>query len=394
MNQNFYNQFQNNNSSSFNNSNGVNQNTQSNIESKPPKKTNFILIAIAVVAVISIVTGSILMFSGDSKSSDKNSGNDKQNIKEITYFNENKSNDSIGFNLEQSINTKKGVFVGIKGEGISSNLEFDITMLQNDVLDFNQYSKGDLLSITYDDEYYNFDLEGDSYLKDNEGEFLDNDSIVYKDGNYFVTETSIDKYLLYYLYEEVYYDGFRDGKTHGYWYAFSISFFDTIDEAKDKIDKIREVVDICIYDKEEGLDNCITEDGKSIDYKEYKYVKDVLVDFLIDYNLYVDSYENITQTKYGEINIEKYINLEGTDEDDLTKFEISFETGTLESKEGDVKDTLNGKEIIIRESNGSSNVYINQGNSYIKIRINLPYNVENSVEIIKEVLNDAFSKTK
>ena len=252
MNQNFYSQFQNNNSSSFNNSNGVNQNTQSNIESKPPKKTNFILIAIAIVAVISIVTGSILMFSGDSKSSDKNSGNDKQNIKQITYFNsENKSNDSIGFNLEQSINTKKGVFVGIKGEGISSNLKFDITMLQNDVLDFNQYSKGDLLSITYDDEYYNFDLEGDSYLKDNEGEFLDNDSIVYKDGNYFVTETSIDKYLLYYLYEEVYYDGFRDGKTHGYWYAFSISFFDTIDEAKDKIDKIREVVDICIYDKED-----------------------------------------------------------------------------------------------------------------------------------------------
>ena len=370
---------------------------QNNMGAQVPKKNNLPLIIGIAVAVVAVIVVCILAFGGDSKSAKKKEEEKaKANLKEITYFNSSSKNetDKLILSLEQSSETGKGLLFAIDKKGIAKNLRGDSYSLENDELYISKYSKHDGFSIAFNEENFIFELESEYYVKDENGETLDSQPIVYKENNYIVTENNIDSYTLYYLYDESYYNSYSDDEKRGSWSVVHISFPDTLDEAKERIKEIENNMDICIYNKEDGYDNCLTADGKKINYKKYKHIKDVLVDTLIDYDLYVDSYENITQLKSGEIYVEKYIQLEGVDNDYNTEFEIEFGSYDVEESKVVATSKLNGKEVKFTKPYSLHYANIKTKNGNIEILVNLPYGAEESNENAIKVLEETFKKTK
>lgn len=354
---------------------------QNNIGS--PKKFNFGLIAGIGAVAIAAVVGSVLIFGGGDKTNDSSNGKNNEKVKDIVYFNKESINvtDKVGFTIDLN---NKSVFFGIEGKGIANNLKGDSYYLNNDLLTLSSYYSKDELSIQLNKEYFNLELETVKYEKNETGEYVDNNQIVYKEGNYFVVTNNINSYTLYYLFEENYY---------GQWGTLLISFPDTLDSAKQIITKIKSNVNICIYDKNASSDNCLTDDGKSINYKEYKHINDVLIDSLKEYNLYLDSYEDIYKVDNGDIKIVKEINYEGLDIDDETRFEIDF-NNTLNPDEVVTTSELNGQKVQYRKPYSLYYAYLEKDSKYTEIYIDLPYGVDETDENAKNVMIETFSKTK
>ncbi len=370
---------------------------QNNMGAQPPKKNNLPLIIGIAVAVVAVIVVCVLALGGDSKSEKKKEEEKaKANLKEITYFNSSSKNetDKLILSLEQSSESGKGLLFAIDKKGIAKNLKGDSYSLENDALYISKYSKHDEFSIAFNDSNFIFELESEYYVKDENGETLDSQPIVYKENNYIVTENNIDSYTLYYLYDESYYNSYSDDEKRGTWSLIHISFPETLDAAKARIKEIENNMDICIYNKKDGYDNCVTADGKKINYKKYKHINDVLVDTLIDYDLYVDSYENITQLKSGEIYVEKYIELEGVDNDYNTEFEIEFDSYDVDAEKVVATSKLNGNDVKFRKPYSLHYANIKTKHGYIEMLVNLPYGAEESNENAIKVLEETFKKTK
>jgi len=401
MNQNFYNGFQNMNNSTVNNQVPVNLNNGGpySSEYKPPKKRNIGIIVVVVIAVIAIGIGCFFIFGGKSKSESNNNDNNNENkdFKSIVYLNEeNNSKDSLFFELQSSSNNGKGVFFGITGKGVANNLKFDSYSLFNSMMEINDYDPEDKVSFYYNEEYFNFELESAHYMKDSTGEYFDENSIVYKDKNFFVIETNIDNYLIYYLYDDdkYYFADDDDEVTHREWKALDIFFCDSIDEAKENISNIRDNIDICVYDKNDSFNNCITEDGQKINYKEYRYIKDLIIDSLKNYNLYLNSYEDIVLMGHDGLQIETYVEFEDIDEDDLIEFELSLRDYQYDEEDYKQSIMLNGSKLPVSVGDYLCMVALTQQNGYINVYVNLPYDVERNIENIQKAFQESFSKTK
>lgn len=375
----------------------VPNNMNNNLNQMPnqqPKKNNLPLIIGIAVAVVAVIVVCVLAFGGDSKS-EKKKEEEKANLKEITYFNPSTKNetDKLLLSLEESSESGKGILFAIDKKGISKNLKGDYSSLENDVIRVSKYSKHDEFSVYYNETNFIFELESESYILEENEEILGYDLIVYKENNFIVTENNIDSYTLYYLYDETYYRDYEDEKT-GTWSVIHISFPETLEDAKARIKEIENNMDICVYNKKDGYDNCTTATGKKIDYKKYKHINDVLVDSLIDYDLYVDSYENITQVKSGEVFVEKFIQLDGVSNNYNTEFEIEFDSYDVDPEKVVATSKLNGNDVKFRKPYSLHYANIKTKYGYIEMLVNLPYGAEESNENAIKVLEETFKKTK
>lgn len=369
------------------------------VMNEPPKKNNLpIIIGIAVAAVVIIVVACVFIFGGNSEDKKKKEEEKKTqaNIKEITYFNASskKETDKLLLSLEGYSPNSKGLLFGINKKGVSKIFKGDSYSLSNDVISISQYDFDNEFSIYYNDTNFIFELESEYYVKDENGETLDDQPIVYRENNYIVTENNIDKYTLYYLYDEMYYNSYNDDEKSGSWSVIHISFPETIDAAKARIKEIEENIDICIYDQKEGYDSCTTATGKKMDYKKYKHIRDVLVDTLIDYDLYVDSYENITDVDSGEVIVEKYIALDGVSSDYNTEFEIEFDYGDIDPEKVVATSKLNGNDVKFRKPYSLHYANIKTKHGHIEMLVDLPYGAEESNENAIYVLEETFKKNK
>ena len=65
-----------------------------------------------------------------------------------------------------------------------------------------------------------------------------------------------------------------------------------MEEAKENIETRSLFMSICTFTHDEGVENCKTSDGKKIDYKQYRYKSDMILEELNKIDLYVDSYKS------------------------------------------------------------------------------------------------------
>jgi len=385
-----------------NNTNPPTQNNNNNNNINMQPKKNNLPIIIGAIAVIAIIVGCIFIFGGEKSQTKTNTNtNSNEEIKEkplkpIKYYNSKsiKTTDKIAFNLEYSYSSKKGIFFGIQGKGVANNLNGDSSFFENDVIAITRYLLNDEVSIYYNEESYLFEIERGEYSKDSAGEYFDEEPIVHKENNYFITKNIIDSYTLYYLYEEDYNEIYQDGINEKVWYTVLISYFDTVEEAKSKMKKIDSNIDICTYDKSVGYDNCLSSNGSKIDIENYKHLNDVLIDSLMDYDLYIDNYNDITELKYNEVYIEKKLDLEGAVEDSITRFEIEFDSDPIDNEDVVFTSTLNGKEVKFEKPYSAYYANIKNGSNYIEIYINLSSGAEVSEENVIKALEKTFSKSK
>jgi len=364
-----------------------------NVIPNSPKKNNLGLLAGIVILVVAVIVGCILIFGGESKSKTQSEEEkQKENIKPITYLNPSTVNvtDKLAITLEQSSENGKGVLFGISDKGAAENLKIGDHYLGNNIFMVSTYDKNDEFSVKYNDINFAFELESQYYVKNENTETLDGDQIVYKENNYIVTSNNINSYTLYYLFDEKYYNSYDDNKKTGTWSIINISFPATLEKAKERIKEIENNMDVCIYNKKDGYNSCLQNQKD----KNYKHLSDVLVDTLMDYNLYVDSYENIKYIDNAEITFQKYVTFDGIDEDDYTEFEMNFYTNDLNETEVTQKTTLNGKEVKITKYHSLYYANFPQESGYLKMLIDLPYGVEENDENVIKSITETFSKTK
>ena len=157
---------------------------------------------------------------------------------------------------------------------------------------------------------------------------------------------------------------------------------------------MRQDFTICSYDLKTGPSNCVTESNQKINYNEYKNFYDVIIDSLIDYNLYIDNYENITSFSSGTLVLEQYIYLEGSIGNDKVKYHVSFPTCSANNEDVKVKTTLNGSDFKLTKPHNSYTGYLTTTNGCPKILIVLPSGVDVNNDNAMKVVRITFSKDK
>lgn len=363
-----------------------NTNTQS-VNSKPPKKIKFGLIIGLFVTAIAICA--ILLLSGKPKqdTNDKQGLEEKGQEKTQIYLNENcKTKDKVSYIIKETYSDDTPyVFIGIKEDGIASDLTPDTSTFNNDVAKYSNANTTEF-SLYIGNEYLHFDSEKESYnTKENQTqEFINDQLVLFKSDGYYITTSNIDKYILYYKLKESMYDGLIKGELHGTWDVLLIGFYDTQEEAKNRIESLQNFVDICTYQEDEGIENCKNFDNKIINYKEYRNLNDMLLEMLKQYGLYVESYEKI-YTSHGEIRIFS----DSTTSKISNEFKLDFKSGTINT-EGYKEFELNGNKFYIKDED-----IISEKNGVIlDFYVDLPYDVEETEENIINEFKSAFSKYK
>ncbi len=300
--------------------------------------------------------------------------------KKVTYFNNSKtSSDKLSFTLHYGYGTEKNIFMGLTGKGVANTLGNDFF---NNVILLSEYN-GDELSFHYDDVYYNFELEFESYEEKDGAKYIDNDEIVYNEGPYYITKTGNNEYIkLYYLYDKEEYSSGNES-----WYVIDMSIFRSLEEAKTQLENIKKNMTVCIY--EDDINNCVDADGKKVNYKDYKYIKDLFVDSLASIGLYVDSYENIGGYNHDGLSVYKKSSM--PDVDDKNEFRVSFERVNSKLDEKNYIE-LNGNKWMIYSPYSLYYFCSVRGDNMIEVYTNLPYKVDETKENAVAAFKEAFSK--
>ena len=232
--------------------------------------------------------------------------------KTITYYNSSALSvtDKLAFTLDTSTPQGNGILIGFSGKNIAQNLKGDSLYLKNEFISIKTYRKTEL-ELTYNQIPLKFYLKKETYKKDNSGEYLSDQLTIHKDKNFIIVKRNKiennenEPYNLYYYYG-------IDNSEPNLWDLVHIRTGSSIEDIKRTINAMRQDFTICSYELKTGPSNCITESNKKINYNAYKNFNDVLIDSLIDYNLYIDNYEYITSFSSGRLELEKYIYLDGS----------------------------------------------------------------------------------
>ncbi len=397
-------------------------------EPKKTKKSDYIIIYSIAIVIIGLITAiGVFAFNDYSKSkdNDKDSSIEENNDKKpeappeeekpvekpepiieeeedqtnkpqktITYYNASSLavTDKLAFTLESSTSQGKGVLIGFSGKNIAQNLKGDSLYLKNEFISISTYNRSEL-SLTYNQAPLKFQLSKETYKKDNSGEHLNDQLILHKDKNFIIVKgnkienNEHNPYSLYYYYG-------IDNTYPNTWDLVHIATGNTIDDLKRIINGMRQDFTFCSYDKKTGPSNCITESNKKINYNDYKNFNDVLIDSLIDYNLYIDNYEYITSFSSGRLELEKYIYLDGSIGNDKVKYHITFPNRSVEDEEVRLITTLNGSDFKLTKPYNSYTGYLTTANGCTKILIALPSGVDVNTNNAMKVVRITFSKTK
>lgn len=315
--------------------------------------------------------------------------------KTIAYYNASSRTvtDKLAFTLESSTSQGKGVLIGFSGKNIAQNLKGDSLYLKNEFISISKYNSRSELSLTYNQAPLNFKLSKETYKKDNTGEYLNDQLILYKDKNFIIVKgnrienNDTNPYNLYYYYG-------IDNTYPNTWDLIHLVTGSTIDDLKRNINAMRQDFTFCAYDKKTGPSNCITESNQKINYNAYKNFNDVLIDSLIDYNLYIDNYEYITSFSSGRLELEKYINLDGAIGNNKVKYHITFPACSTITEEVKLITKLNGSDFKLTKPYNSYTGYLTTTNGCPKILIVLPSGVDVNTNNAMKVVRITFSKTK
>lgn len=342
---------------------------QENIEKSTTNNSNkkIGIIAITIVAIVTIIVGVVIIILNTSKN-ENTIGSDK--IKKQIYLNDNKKiTDKISFIIKHANSNENNIFLGFSMKGISKNLIADVSSLNNDTTRIE--SVGSDISFYYDKINYGFDYEVEGYeTKDNKtSEYIDSNKVVYKNDNYYVINNNIGKYTLYYKFGEKVSDGFRDNENHAVWYLLSIGFFDSIDSAKTKINEYSNILYICAYTDDETISKC--------NYKDYRFVNDMIIDMLNDYDLYIANYNQVT-LNHGDVKVT----------DGNNEFTISFKPGLYTNFDGYTNFKLNDSDFYLKDST----IIHNGNNVKMGIYSNLSYDIEKTDEKIILEFKKTFKK--
>jgi len=115
---------------------------------------------------------------------------------------------------------------------------------------------------------------------------------------------------------------------------------------------------------------------------------------LKNYNLYLNSYEDIVLMGHDGLQIETYVEFEDIDEDDLIEFELSLRDYQYDEEDYKQSIMLNGSKLPVSVGDYLCMVALTQQNGYINVYVNLPYDVERNIENIQKAFQESFSKTK
>lgn len=402
------------------------------LEPNKPKKSDYIIISIIAIVIIGLITA-ICIFAirdySESKANEKENSIEKENTdtdkqpeeppkeeekpvekkepiveeeedqtntpqKQITYYNASTLTvtDKLAFTLESPTSHGNGVLIGLSGKNIAQNLKGDSLYLKNEFISISTYNRNEL-SLTYNQEPIKFQLSKEKYKKDNSGEYLNDQLILYKDKNFIIVKgnrlenNEISPYNLYYYYG-------IDNTDPNIWELVYLVTGNTTDDLKRIINAMRQDITLCVYDKKTGPSNCITESNEKIDYNTYKNFNDVLIDSLIDYNLYIDNYESITSFSSGRLEMEKYINLDGAIGNDKVEYHITFSNCSTTTEELELITTLNGSDFKLAKPYYSYTGYLTTTSGCSKILIVLPSGVDINTNNAMKVVRITFSKTK
>ena len=333
---------------------------------KPNKRKLGLIIGIISVIVIAVV--GLLIFklnSGEGDFSLKLNSSKPQ-----TYLNKSqKTNNKIGFLMKYGDDE---IFIGLSLPGVSENLQGSDFNFYNNKATFTEAHKG-RIALKYGDIYYNYDTESDYYEKDNKNniETLEERKIVYNKDNYYVKylEYSND-YELVYKYNEMYTTSHADRETAS-WGLISIGYFNNLEEAKAKIDKLSKELYVCSFSSQDTLDKC--------NYKDYRFISDIVLEMLNEYYLFVDSYNQIS-IKSHRVNVV----------DDNVEYSISFKSGNYNNFEGYTNFKVNNIDFYTKNT---AVVYNINENIMASIYVSLPYGVEKTEENVISAFTKTFSKS-
>lgn len=116
---------------------------------------------------------------------------------------------------------------------------------------------------------------------------INDKAVLYQDGGYVVTDNGDGRSILQYVYHVYDYD------VYGKYYLNSLylQYLDSADKAKDTIKKYREILTIGYIEGEDSAP--IGEDGKAIDLAQYRDFRDIEMEELDKYGIYLDDASHI-----------------------------------------------------------------------------------------------------
>lgn len=284
------------------------------------------------------------------------------------HLNSSMPQDGLAFIIKHDYNYTNNVFIGIKGAGIASDLTVGTTFYSNDSLMLSA-AEDDSVSFHLNSVYYNFEVESLNYATQDGKtvELIDNQFVEYKDDNYYVTTTNIDKFQLLYKFDENPWDDTDAGEAVANWDVLKMGYYDSIDEAIAKLNEYKETLYIATFTDDETVE--------VVNYQDYTCVNDLIMKIMNDNALFVDSYDMITFDG-GEITVTK----------DDYKFEIEIDDGSY-SLSDNTSFMLNGIEAFV----DGNYVKYTVGDRKVKIYVSMPYDVEKvDSNVIKAIL-DVFS---
>jgi len=370
------------------------------------KRKNLIILLLIAVFVI---TGC------GKKSDNKEAVKEEEKVKEVTYFNDTKTTDKLGFIM--SYYDDINVFFGIEDDDIASQFDPEEDYLENDKITI-KYVEEDDISFEYGDIDYYISFEtgyvsfNDSDVKEEENnetneevseeneetsneddevkpveeknekyslKSFDSDTVVYQDGGFVVTEY----YGRFYVYYIAY---IGDHYGSDYAYALKFDYYHSKEEAIEKLNLFKQSFNICSY--KDDIDACQDYNGNKVDYKKYRYVKDMIIDYLASNNLYIDSYEKINNFYYGATRIVDKSTL-SEDEENVT-FDVEVHSYNYNYGDMEPVGKINGCEIYYE--NSSYSIYMKNKERFNLVTIDLPYGVAYNTENIMKSLKDTFKK--
>jgi len=396
------------------------------LEPNKPKKSDYVIIYIIAFVIIGLITAiGVFAINDYSNSKDKESSIEENTNKQpeetpeeekpvekpktiieeeedqsnepqktITYYNASSLSvtDKLAFTLESSTVQGNGILIGFSGKNIAKNLKGDSLYLKNEFISIKTYNKREV-SLTYNEIPFEFQLSKATYKKDNSGEYLDDQLILHKDKNFIIVKGNKIENNEYNPYSLYYYYGI-DNTYPNTWDLVHLENGSTIDDLKRIINALRQDFTFCSYNQKTGPSNCITESNKKINYNNYKNFNDVIIDSLIDYNLYIDNYEYITSFSSGRLELEKYIYLDDAIGNDKVKYHITFPACSTEIEKVELITTLNGSDFKLAKPYNSYTGYLTTPNGCPKILIALPSGVSVNPNNAMKVVRITFSKTK
>lgn len=351
------------------------------------------LITLIIIIAVILVIGGVILFSVINKKpmnegtgdtvNNNSSHNQNPNIQENNttalnqeYFNKNySSKDKLSIVFTKDYMNGPNVFVGIELDGIAEDLSYDIDnygKLGNNRSNFRTIGGGDSVEIQYDNTKITIGNNTQlKYKNDASGQYIGKYKIIKNQNNYFIAEnTDYNYYILFLKYNETTYNG------EVYWQMLSLANEENLDNITKTINYIDEHFSVCTY--EDDINKCNSINNKAVNYKEYRYYADMILDYLNENNLYVASYKQVSiYTNQIKVTNNSAISKAGT-------ASFSIKEAKTYGRNAEQKFSMNNKEFYISDHF----IGMTKDNSVLNVTVTLTQGVEYTADnCIKEFKN-------